>query len=226
MFCAWAGIAYMGFLLLGWGLIAGFLPAHRPSAGVAEIAAIFQNGAMRIRIGMVIAMFSAVLCVPFTAIMARYIARIEGSPSVLTYAMLLGGMGNTLLSFYPEIFWLTAAYRPDRSPEAIYMLNDWAWLQLVGGVTIYWPMPIAMAVAAFCDGSADPVFPRWSGYASIWLFFLLLPDQLLFFFHTGPFAWNGLFGFWIPLIAFGTWFAMGAILTIRALRRGLLPDSP
>lgn len=225
LFCAWAGFGYLGVLLLGWALVAGFLPPHRPAAGVAEIAAIFQGDVTRIRIGMVLTMIGAALCIPFTAILARYIARIEGSPGVLTYSMVLGGMGNTIVTFFPAIFWLVAAYRPERSPDIIYMLNDWAWIQLIGGVTIFWPMPLSLAVAAFCDGSADPVFPRWSGYVSIWLFMLILPDQLLFFFHTGPFAWNGLFGLWLPLTAFGVWFVMSATLAIRALRRGLLPDS-
>jgi hypothetical protein len=225
IFCAWGGFWYMGVLVLGWALIAGFLPPHRPSAGPGEIAAIFQAGITRIRIGMVLAMVGAALCIPFTAIMARYIARIEGSPGVLTYGMIMGGMGNVVLSFYPAIFWLVAAYRPNRSPDLIYLLNDWAWLQLIGGATIFWPMPLTMAYAALSDTSADPVFPRWSGYAAIWMFFLILPDQLLFFFQTGPFAWNGLFGIWLPLTAFGCWFAMSSILMVKAMKRGLYPDS-
>jgi hypothetical protein len=226
MFCAWGGFWYMGVLLLGWALIAGFLPPHRPSAGIAEIAAIFQGNVLRIQVGMVLTMIGAALCIPFTAIMARYIARIEGGPSVLTYGMVMGGMGNVVLTFYPAIFWLVAAYRADRSPEIIYLLNDWAWLQLVGGATIFWSMPITMAIASLSDDSVDPVFPRWSGYTAIWMFFLILPDQLLFFFHHGPFAWNGLFGIWLPLGAFGGWFALSSYLMIKAMKRGLYPDSP
>lgn len=226
MFCAWGGFLYMGVLLLGWALIAGFLPPHRPSAGPQEIAAIFQHDTLRIRIGMLLTMVGAFMVMPFTAILARYIARIEGSPGVLTYSVIMGGGGNMVLTFYPAIFWLVAAFRPDRPPDLIYLLNDWAWLQLIGGATIFWTMPLGMAIAALCDGSADPVFPRWSAYASIWIFFAILPDQLLFFFHTGPFAWNGIFGIWIPLGAFGGWFALTSYLMIRAMRRGLLPDSP
>jgi hypothetical protein len=215
----------MGVLLLGWAIIAGFLPPHHPSASVDEIAAIFQGGVTHIRIGMVLLMVGAVLCVPFTAILAQYVARIEGKPGILTYSVIMGGMGNTILTFYPAIYWLVAAYRPERSPDIIYMLNDWAWMQLIGGVTIFWPLQLAMAVAALCDRSPNPVFPRWSGWASIWLFFMLLPDQLLFFFQTGPFAWNGLFGLWLPITAFGAWFALTSTLMVRAMNRGIYPDS-
>lgn len=132
MFCAWGGFLYMGVLLLGWALIAGFLPPHRPSAGPQEIAAIFQHDTLRIRIGMLLTMVGAFMVMPFTAILARYIARIEGSPGVLTYSVIMGGGGNMVLTFYPAIFWLVAAFRPDRPPDLIYLLNDWAWLQLIG----------------------------------------------------------------------------------------------
>lgn len=225
MFCAWGGFWYMGILLLGWGLIGGYLPPHSPAASASEIAAIYQGDVTRIRIGLVVMMVGAFMCIPFTAILAQYISRIEGKPGILTYFTLMGGLGNTFLSFYPAIFWLVAAFRTDRSPELIQLFNDLAWLQCIGGTTIFWPVTLGMAIAALCDGSKDPVFPRWSGWASIWLFFLILPDQLLFFFQTGPFAWNGLFGLWLPLAAFGSWFALASILMVRAMRRGITPDS-
>ena len=109
MFCAWGGFWYVGVLLLGWALVAGFLPPHHPSAGVTEIAAIYQGDVTRIRIGMVLTMVGAALCIPFTAAAARYLARIEGDAGVLTYAMIMGGVCNVVLTFYPAIFWLVAA---------------------------------------------------------------------------------------------------------------------
>jgi hypothetical protein len=224
-FCAWGGFWYVGVLLLGWAGFAGFLPPHLPSAGADEIAAIYQGSVTHIRVGMVFLMIGAMLCIPFTSILAQYVARIEGKPGILTYAVVMGGVCNVVLTFYPAIFWLVAAYRPDRSPEIIYMLNDWAWIQLIGGATIFWPLQLGMAIAALCDRSADPVFPRWSGWAALWMFFLLLPDQLLFFFKTGPFAWNGLFGIWIPLGSFGGWFLLASVLMVRAMKRGVYPDA-
>lgn len=226
MFGASSGYWYVLVLLLGWAGIAGFLPPHRPSADMTDIVAIFQRDLLRIRVGMIFLMIGAALCIPFTAALAQYVARIEGKPGVLTYSVIGGGICNTILTFYPAIFWLVAAYRPDRSPELVYLLNDWAWLQLIGGATIFWPLALAMAFAALCDSSKNPVFPRWSGWAALWIFFVILPDQLLFFFKRGPFAWNGLFGIWLPLAAFGGWFILTSALMVRAMKRGIYPDSP
>ncbi|WP_156103327.1 hypothetical protein [Sphingobium herbicidovorans] len=224
-FGATSGYWYVALLLLGWVAVAGFVPPHRPSAGAEEIAAVYQGNVTRIQLGMIIVMIGAAMCAPFTAILAQYISRIEGGPGVLTYSIVLGGIGTIVLTFYPAIFWLVAAYRPDRSPDVILMLNDWAWLQLIGGATIFWPLPLGMAVAALCDRSANPVFPRWSGWTSIWLFLMILPDQLLFFFKTGPFAWNGLFGFWLPLSAFAGWFVLASWLMLAAMKRGYFADA-
>ena len=40
----------------------------------------------------------------------------------------------------------------------------------------------------------------------IWVLLGQLPGQLLFFFKTGPFAWNGLFAFYLPMTVFFVWF--------------------
>jgi hypothetical protein len=82
-------------------------------------------------------------------------------------------------------------------------------------------MPIAIAIAAFIDKSPDPVFPRWAGYFNFMVVMLILPDQLLFFFHSGPWSWNGLFGLWIPVTLFGGWFLVTFFLMRAAVLRAM-----
>ena len=218
-------IGYLVLLFFAWWPIAGFLPPVPPSAPAADVAQLFQADYTRIRIGMVGIMIAALVFIPFVAVICQFIARIEGGAGVLTYTFLLGGAGNMVLTFYPAIWWLVAAFRPDRAADLIYLMNDLAWLQFLGGITMYLAMPFSLAVTAFCDTSANPVFPRWSGFVNIWLVVLLVPDQLLFFFHTGAFAWNGLFGLYLPIVGFGGFFDVNfftvrqAILRERAVAR-------
>lgn len=219
MFGVWCAVGYIVTVLVGWGAIAGFLPPTSPSANASQIAAIYHSDFTRIRIGMLMVMLSAMIFIPFAAVAAQFIARIEGTAGVLTYTFLLGAAGNMVLTFYPAIWWLTAAYRPDRSGELIYLMNDMSWLQFIGGVTLYLAMPLTVMVASLCDKSAQPVFPRWCGYTNAWLALTVVPDQLLFFFHKGPFAWNGLFGLWIPVTAFGGFFIVNFVVLRQAVHR-------
>jgi hypothetical protein len=206
-------------ILFGWGMIGGFILPWSPSTDVAQVAHVFQAEYTRIRIGMIFLMIAAMVFIPFAAVLSQLLARVEGSAGVLAYSMLLGAAGNMVLTFYPAIWWLVAAFRPDRSPELIYLMNDMAWLQFIGGVTMYLAMPISMVVAAFSDDSPNPVFPRWSGFANAGLVVFTVPDQLLFFFQSGPFAWNGIFGFYVPVAAFTTFFLLNLWLARAAILR-------
>jgi hypothetical protein len=59
------------------------------------------------------------------------------------------------------------------------------------------------------------------GILNFWVAFLFVPDILAFFFHSGPFAWNGIFIFWLAFVAYAVFLiAMGLVL------RHAVKDSP
>jgi hypothetical protein len=147
MFGAWCAISYLVALFISWGAIAGFLPPIAPSANAAQIAALYQGDYTRIRVAMLVVMLAALIFVPFAAVTSQFIARIEGTAGVLTYTFLLGAAGNMVLTFCPAIWWLTAAFRPDRRAELIYLMSGMAWLQFLGGISMYLAMPLAVMVA-------------------------------------------------------------------------------
>ena len=214
---AWTGPLFALVLFTGWGLVAGMiLPPWSPQDVPAEVATSYQADTGRIRVGMVMLMFAALLAIPFTAALCHQLRELEGRTSILTWTAGIGGAALMCLTFYPATFWLVAAYRPDRSPELTQLINDIAWLQFVGGVTIFLALPIAVLLASFLDERPRAVFPRWLGYFSLWVMLLVIPDQLLFFFHDGPFAWNGLFSLWIPAASFGSWFFVMFVVLKRA----------
>lgn len=203
---AWSGILYVVLLLLGWTLIAGYVPAHPPSASAEEIAAIYAADSVKIRAGMIFIMFAAMMCIPFAGALAQMLYRVEGGLGMLTASQIMAGIGNTLLTFYPPMWWIIASFRVERSPEMIQLLNDIGWIQLIGGLTPFLPMLLTVGFAALHDKNENAPFPRWVGFFNLWVFVLVLPGQLLFFFKTGPFAWNGILAFWVPVIVFCCYF--------------------
>ncbi|EHB58090.1 hypothetical protein MycrhDRAFT_0526 [Mycolicibacterium rhodesiae JS60] len=217
---AWCGVVYVALLLFGWWVVGGFFPLHRPGADAGEIATFFREDVVGIRLGMVIVMWGAAVFLPFTATIADFVARFEGRNGPLTRIMTMAGYANAMLTFYPPLWWIIASWRVDeRAADTTRLLNDIAWLQFIGGLSLIMPMFVVLAVVALGDKSERPVFPRWFGYQSIMTFALFLPDQMLFFFKSGPFAWNGVLGFWIPLTVFCSWFIAIFVLMRRALSR-------
>ena len=219
MFGAWGALLYPSLLIIGWWWMAGFVPPPEPNDTAADIVNRFNGNLFGIRAGMVITMFGAMMAMPLGATAAYFISRIEGFVGPLTMLQIMGAVGMAVLTFYPPMWWLIAAFRPDRAADLTLMLNDASWLQWVGGLTIYYPTITTIAIAAFLDKSETPAFPRWFGYANLWLILLLLPGQMIFFFKIGPFAWNGLIAFWLAFSVFGLWFPVAFYLLRKAVLR-------
>lgn len=209
LFGAWSALFYCILFGIGWlGFNGGMFPPHSPSADEATIVAIFQEHTLRIRLCMVSIMFGAMFMLPFAGTLGTQIARIEGGPGVLTVVAVLGAFANAIFTFYPPIWWLVISYRPERLGAITYFMNDAAWLQFVGAISLFVPIVLAQGIAALIDKNEDRIFPRWSGYFCLWVFALELPVTMIFFFHAGPFAWNGLIGFWLPATVFFIYFMM------------------
>lgn len=105
-----------------------------------------------------------------------------------------------------------------RAMELTWLLNDIGWLMFIGAIALVMPMFLVLGITILHDKRAHPVFPRWLAFYSFFTFVMFLPDQLLFFFKSGPFAWNGLFALWIPLTNYCLWF----ITVFYLIRRDIL----
>jgi hypothetical protein len=219
LLCLWSA-PLMGVLVtVGWWLCAHFVPPPSPALGAEEIAGLFRENTTGIRVGMILMMFGACCWGPFIAVISAQMSRIEGNPPVLAYTQLICGVLNVAIILLSSMFWTVAAFRPDRDPQLILLLNDMAWLIVAmpfGPIVI---QSAAIGLAILSDKSSSPVFPRWLAYMNFWLGFLSMPAGLMTFFKTGPFAWNGLLAFWLPLVVFGVWFNTMIMMVYKAIKQ-------
>lgn len=216
---AWSGFVYIAFLMVGILPLARFFPSQPPSWGAAQIAQIYQDNSLLIKMGMVLVLVGSMFYVPWTAILAKLIAGVEGRVGLLTMCQLIAGTTNVLLTAYPAGWWLTAAFRGDRSPDLILLLNDIAWLQFLGVIAPFYFVVLSLIYASFADSDPDPLIPRWVGWFNVFFMLDLIPLSIIFFFKTGPFAWNGLFGFYLPFATFWVWFFVMTYTIRKALPR-------
>jgi len=204
-FGGWSAVIFSLCIGIGLVLIVGWVPPTPPTATAGEIYQLYQADYFRIRTAMIFIMLGAGFIIPFTSAVSVLIARVEGGFGTLSATALVSGFAIALLTFFPAVVWLVAAFRPERNPELLYLLNDASWLMFVGALFITYPFFIVLAIACFAESGEVRVFQRWFGYFNAWIAISFLPGQLLFFVKTGPFAWNGLLAFYLPFGAFFLW---------------------
>lgn len=215
-----ASAPVMGILVtIGWWLLAKFVPPPLPSASALEIANFYTSNTTPIRIGMILLIAGAGLFMPFIALISAQMSRMETNPPVLSYTQMIGGTLSVVIIMIPALLWTTAAFRPERNPDIVLVLNDLGWLIIAMTYSPAVIQNLSIGLAVLGDRAVPPIFPRWVAYLNFWMALLFVPAALMTFFKTGPFAWNGLLAFWLPLLAFAIWFNVMLVMLYKAIKR-------
>jgi hypothetical protein len=213
--CVWSGVLALNLLGVAVLLLMKLIPPWSPMESPAEVALRYQSDAMSIGLGVMI--LSASFLIPFYAVLAAQMQRIEGKASPLATTQLLGGYGVALFLIIPAVLFGTAAFRPDRAPELTAMLTDLSWLFFVTPFGPAMIQTLAVGLAILTDKNKVPIFPRWVGYYNIWLGIAFIPGGLALLTKTGPFAWNGFLAYWFPFGLFGLWFIIMVLALFRSI---------
>jgi hypothetical protein len=217
--CAWSGIVCLVMFLVGFWPIAGFVPPPPPSLTGEQLGQLFTEHATRIRIGMIVSLFAAALLASWSAVITVQMKRMRRRVDALAYTNLAVGALFVLEFIFSLIIWQSMTYRP-RDPQVLLAMNDTAWFLFVCITSTPMLQTAAIGTAIFLDtrdGRPDPVFPRWAGYLNYWVALLFTPGTIAVFFHDGPFAWNGLFTWYLPLAVFAIWMVTMSVLLLKAI---------
>jgi len=220
VFCAWCGPVFCVLLFVGWGLMAGFItPLISPAHSAAQVAGAWSDHHTLKLLGLTIAMFGIALTLPFYLGISAQMRRTELRLPLLSILQLAAGIIITAVLLIPMLVFVVGAFRPERGGALDQLINDASYIMLI----LPWP-PImvqvfSMAAATFTDRRENPVFPRWFGYLNIWVGVLLVPANMIIFFKTGPFAWTGVIGFWMPAAVFGLWYFVVTYVLLKAIKQ-------
>ena len=217
--CVWAGLALVPLFFVGLGLIAHFIPPPAPGMTARAVARMYTEHRLRIRIGVTIAMFAAVLLAPFFAIITVQMRRVEGRHSPLSYVQMMLGACLVLVFIIPMLTWQAAAFRPERAVQVTQALNDLAWLPFVGIVSTFVLQAIVIAIVILGDRREAPIYPSWVAYLNLWAAVGVIPGAFVVFAKHGPLGWNGLLAWWLIITAFFVWMCVMAKLTLSAISR-------
>lgn len=202
----WCSIIFASLFFLALWLLMEFLPPPSPSLSAEQLRSDYLdnfNNIVPLKTGIVLSIIACSLMIPWSAGIAIQIHRLERGRQfpLLTWTSFGAGVANAVFFIIPFMLWAGTLYRPDRDPELVLMFNDLTWLEFV---MIAPPFSIQWLCLAFAGFSApgQSVFPRWFLYLCAWMAVLGLPGLVAIFFFSGPFAWNGIVAFWVPVGAY------------------------
>jgi hypothetical protein len=213
--CAWSGVACIGLFFLGFWVIGGFIPPPSPRLTGEQLSELFTTDQTRIRIGMIVSIFASALLASWAASISTQMRRMEGPHSVLAWTNLAVGAIFVLEFIFSLIIWQSMTYRP-REPDTLLAMNDTAWFLFVCITSTPALQALVMGIAVLSDRTH--VFPRWVGYFDLWVVVLFMPGTIAVFFKDGPFAWNGLLTWYVPLGVFAVWMCTNTAMVLRAVK--------
>lgn len=212
----WFGVASMIIFFAGM-LVADIFPPFSPTLTGPEVQAFVQEHAFGLRLGGLLMLISGAFSAPFISIIFLQIRRMEGTRPIGAYGQLAAGIVNILFFMLPGIAFVILGFRPERAVDSLYALSDLAWIATLLPWTANSMEALCCGIAIIGNPQATNVYPRWVGFINIWISICMITSSVIPFFKTGPFAWNGLVGWWIPATMFGLWISVMFVMTLKAI---------
>ena len=214
----WTAPAAMALFALGYLLFPVFWPPLSPTLTPEEVAAFFREYNTGILGVVILGNLIAGSLVPLFAVTAVQMSRTATSSSVFTYAFVIcTGVGTTAF-ILADYCWGVAAFRPDRDPQLISLLNDMAWFLFIAPVGSI-VQNLCLAASIYLDERPDPVFPRWVAHFNVAAALLLAPSAFSVLVKTGPLAFNGTVSFTLRIAVLACWIVVMFVVLLRVVNR-------
>ncbi|MEV4241482.1 MULTISPECIES: hypothetical protein [Nocardia] len=215
----WMAPFFGAVLLVAFFSFPGFLPVMSPEMTAVEVAGFYNENTAMIRFSMITYNLCGIMLIPFFMVIVIQMKRMATPSQVLAYGYLASVTSGATLFAIADIFWLVAAFRPERNPQLIMLLNDLAWITFTAPVGMLIVLNLCLALAVWLDRQPTPIFPRWVSYFSIAIAMAMTPGAFAVIFRTGPLAWDGIVSFWLRIGAFSLYLVVMFFVVLAAVRR-------
>jgi hypothetical protein len=207
-------------------LFPGFVHPMSPTMSAEEVAAFYRDpeNLARIRYSMILFNWFGVGLIPIVMLLVMQIRRMAHRTPILSYSLLACAGGPPSLFLIANMFWLLAAFRPERAPELTQLFNDLAWVTFTILVPYLIAQCLLLALAIYWDHQAQPVFKPWVAHFNLLIAAALTPAAFTALTFTGPVAWDGLLSFWVKNIAITVWIIVMGIVLGQTIRRQRAED--
>jgi hypothetical protein len=195
-------------------------PPPAPNLPAAEVARVYQHSNIRFRVGAALAIIVGGFYLPWSMAIAVQMDRIEKGSSIWTMLQAVTSAAGTWIFALPPLLWAAAAYNAARNPEITSLMHEAAFLVFYCASSFFPFQLVAVGVVSLSKNNVDPntAFPRWLGWLSLWTAGVASEGFVGVVFNSGPFSWNGVFVFYLPLAVFTVWMVAMATMMLRAIK--------
>jgi hypothetical protein len=223
----WTAPVFGVILLIAFLAFPGFFPPMSPDLTADQVAKFYADNTAMIRFSMITFNLCAIMLLPMFMVIVVQMKRMATQSHVFAYCFLTAAVSGATIFALADIFYLVAAFRPDRNPELVQLLNDMAWMIFIAPVGMVVAQLLLLGLAVYFDNGSNPVFPRWVGHYAIATALAMAPAAGAAIFRTGPLAWDGAVSFWLRNGAFALFvvvmfFELRAALHRQALEEGVV----
>src|SRR4029077_16710206 len=129
-----------------------------------EVAAFYSQNLARVRYSMILFNWFCVALIPILMLIVERMRGMAHRTPVLRYCV-IGVAGAAPIAFLTAtVFWLVAAFRPERAPELTLLYNDLAWITFTCGVPFLIALFLFLALSIAYDDQPKKVFAPWVGW--------------------------------------------------------------
>ena len=222
----WTAPVFGVVLLIAFLAFPGFFPPMSPDMTADQVAKFYTDNAAMIRFSMITFNLCAIMLLPMFMVIVVQMKRMATQSHVFAYCFLTAAVSGATIFALADIFYLVAAFRPDRNPELVQLLNDMAWMIFIAPVGMVVAQLLLLALAIYFDNGPNPVFPRWVGHYAAATALAMAPAAGAAVFRTGALAWDGAVSFWLRNGAFALFvvvmfFVLRAALHRQAVEEGV-----
>jgi hypothetical protein len=202
----WLGVITAVIYGLALRFLMHMLPPPTATWSSAQVAQFYTEHSTEIKIGATICSWTGGWFVPIAVVIGIQLYRHDRVWGILAGA---SGVIMSIFIVLPPLCWGVAAFTPSRQADVTTMMHELGVLSMTTTMQYYIFLLIAVVVICLTPNSVvHSPFPRWFGYFTAWMALMSEAGPIAFLTRTGPFAWNGLLGFWAPLAIFSVWFAV------------------
>jgi hypothetical protein len=220
--CLWLVPGFGAVLAVAFFLFPGFFPPMSPAMSADEVARFYRDNVGPLRASMILFNFCEVMFIPFFMVIVVQMQRMKNPSKAFAYSYLSAAASGSTMFALADIAWLVAAFRPERSPQLILLLNDLAWMAFITPVGFIIAQNFCLALAVYMDAQPRPVFPRWVGHFNIATALLMAPAAFALMHMKGPLAWDGILSFWVRIGTYVLYVTVMFVVVRAAINRQAL----